>query len=304
MSRTQGRFDADFANDDGIFFLPALPTHNTNNSTTPETVLTRNGSGDAGLAIVASKTYQFMIPIGELLFRGGQQDWLQEQFGAGLPFGAQGKRVPGQYTYLTSSATKGQSVSLAVKTSGNVVAGDYVTVDTVASGVQEICAVSSIPDSTHILVANLANNHSSGVPVTAFAYTTPAGVTGPPPFTGVTQFTPVTSPRPKGILFKSIYPWYQIGGAALTTNTVGLTQNVALNNVANAETDIITVGANGMATATQTNPYLTPVLVPSANQKWLTTKFAEYMIEWNVVTAASGTGTIYGVFVDARFNYN
>ena len=95
----------------------------------------------------------------------------------------------------------------------------------------------------------------------------------------------------------------QIGGAALTSSTIGLSQTVALNNTANAETDIIALAQNGLVLATQANPYLTPIPVPVAAQTWRTTKFAEYVIEWNLVTPASTTGTLYGVFVDCFFNY-
>lgn len=311
MSRTQGRLDADFPYHDGHFFIPILPTHNTNNSTTPQTVLTRNGSGDVGLGIVASKTYQFMIPLGPFLFRTGVQDYLQEQFGslaAGGSIGpnvgeggAQGLRVPGQYTYLTSSVTAGAAVSMPVKTSANFTVGQQITIDVSTS--QEFATILAIADATHI-TANLAKNHSSGAQITGNAFTTPAGVTGPPPFTGITQLTPVTSPRPKGIKFLGIYPWYQIGGAAWTSSTIGLTQLTALNNAANAEVDIIALAQNGIVLTTQANPYLTPIPVPKANQAWQTTKFTEYVVEWNIVTPAATTGTVYGVFVDCQFNFN
>jgi hypothetical protein len=131
------------------------------------------------------------------------------------------------------------------------------------------------------------------------SFTTPAGVTGPPPFTGLSQLTPVTAPRPKGISINSLTAIYTISGAAATVNTIGLYGVSYVNNTAPAASTIL-APAN-LSTAVQANPYVTTVNV---NSGYLTTKNADYVMEWSLTTGAStGAALIYGVIFSVTFNY-
>lgn len=302
MSRTQSRVDGDLEYKDGLLWIPILPGYATTGS---GAVINRPAAGRVGTSLPTTATaYVLMIPLGNLLFRAGVQDDLQEQFGSTNAGGAQGLPVPGFTTYTTSSLSKGNNVSIPVQNSGSFVVGHYLTLDTVASTVQEFPLITSIPDATHVVVSQILNTHSSNAPVSDNVFTTPAGVTGRPPFTGITQLTPTTSPRPKGIKFKALYPVYTISGAAATLNTIGLTQTTFANNGAPATSNIVADAANGMATATQANPYLTPIVVPSAAAIFRTTKFTDYVIEWDFTTGSGGAGVLEGVFLDVSYNYN
>jgi hypothetical protein len=301
MSRTQGRVDGDTEYKDGLIWIPILPTYVT---TGTGQVINRPAAGRVATSLPTTATaYVLMIPLGNLLFRAGVQDDLQEQFGSANAGGAQGLPVPGFTTYTTGSLTKGNNVSIPVISSDNLTVGHFLTLDTVASGVQEFPMITSVPDATHVVVNQILNSHSTNAPLSDNVFTTPAGVTGRPPFTGITELTPVTAPRPKGIKFKAMYPVYTIGGAAATTNTIGLTQTTFANNGAPATTNIVAVAANGLSTATQANPYLTPISVPSAAAIFRTIKFSDFVLEWDFTTGSGGTGLLEGVFLDVSYNY-
>ncbi len=296
MSRTQGRYDNDTARGDGQAFFSALNGTLTSGTATA----TRNASGSFSLNLGNSATCILAIPLTALLFRYGVQDWLQEQFGAGpggLVYGAQGRAVGGYQTLTTASAAVGSNVNIAVGTSTGFTVGQPVM-----AGTQQTF-ITAIPDATHITVSAITATLASGSVISQGIFTTPAGVTGAPPYTGVNSLVPVTAPRPKGLAVRAIYPVYSVAGAALTTNTIGLTKTVFANITAPTVTSLITNGANGLATATNAQPYITPInlAVPAVMQ---VTKFAEFVIEWDVTTASGGTAELFGVFIDFDFNYN
>jgi hypothetical protein len=299
MSRTQGRVDGDQEYKDGLLWIPILTSYFTTSAGT--LTESRPAAGRVAASLGAAGAYVAMIPIGNILLRSGVQDDLQEEFGSANAGGAQGLPVPGFTTYTTGALTKGNNVSIPVITSGSLTVGHYLTLDTVASGVQEFPLITSIPDATHVAVNQILNSHASNAPLSDNVFTTPAGVTGRPPYPGITQLTPVTSPRPKGIKFKAMYPVYTITGALLSLNTIGLTQTVFGNNIAPVTSNIIAVAANNLATAVAATPYLTPIAVPSAAAIFRTTKFSEFVIEWDVTT--TGTALLEGVFLDVSYNY-
>lgn len=297
MSRTQGRLDSDTGYADGQFFISALDMTATSGTVTA----TRNAAGDFSLNIGNSQTCVLAACLSTLIFRYGVQDWLQEQFGSGIAGGAQGLVVGGYSTLTTSSASAGSSVNVAVLNSANFTVGRMVV-----AGTQNTKIV-AIPDSTHITLQTLTATLASGSYIKENLFTTPAGITGAPPYTAGSSappgnLTPVTSPRPKGLQIRQITPVYLVAGAALTTNTIGLTKTAFVNNTANAVTNILSNAANGLQTATQANPYATPIQIPTP--AYQTTKGASYNIEWDVTTAGGGTARIYGVSVDVVFNYN
>lgn len=293
MSRTQGVLAADTGWGDGQIFIGPGDFEATSGTFTA----TRNASGDVSLNAGASNTGVLIASLSKVLFRYGSQDWLQEQFGGGLLNGAQGLPVGGYTTQSTASASAGSNVSVAVLSSANFTIGRTVTFGTAAN-----TTIVAKADSTHITLANISATQGSGTWIQENIFTTPAGLTGPPPFTGTSEFTPVTSPRPKGIFIREIYPVYLISGAAATTNTIGLTKTVFANATAVSVSSLLTNAANGLATATQATPYVTPIQVPSP--AWQTTKFAEYLLEWDISTTTGGAARIYGCFVDVGLNFN
>jgi len=138
--------------------------------------------------------------------------------------------------------------------------------------------------------------------------TTPAGVSGPPPYKTSSGkpiwLNPVTTNRPKGITFLDFTLAYLIGGAALTTHTIGLTSSLFKNNTAISVATIITNAANGLATATQTLPYVTKVSVAAASQVYEIADLTNYMLELDVATQTAGTYRMYGGWLHVMYNYN
>lgn len=141
--------------------------------------------------------------------------------------------------------------------------------------------------------------HAQGQASPPATFTTPAGVSGPPPFTGITELTPVTSARPKGIQINSVTCWYTIGAEAATTNTIAIFQSVGANNTATAVTTIL--AASALSTAVQTNPYLTTVSLTSPVM--LTAQYAEISLEWDLTTGSGGTADIWGAWLGVSYNY-
>lgn len=302
MSRTQGLYTYDSAFPDGI--ITFSPTDMQIAAGTGTGAFTRIASGEWSLRVSTNTVSQVMVPISGSLRRYGMQDFLQAQFGTKLLTGSTGLPVGWPTTLSTGSSVAGTSINVAVLSSVNFVVGAVCLVDTVASGVQELATISAIPDGTHITFATLANAHTTPFPITQNTFNTPAGVSGIPPFTGITQLTPVTAFRPKGLLIKQITPRYVINTASLTTNTIGITETQYAENTSPTATvnTILTNAANGLGTAFRANVYVTPIPIPVANQKFFTNRNSDITIEWDV-TNNGGTIDLLGVDVDVSFIY-
>jgi hypothetical protein len=132
-------------------------------------------------------------------------------------------------------------------------------------------------------------------------FTTPAGVSGPPPFTGVTQFTPVTAARPKGIQINSVTFNYLITTNAATVNTVGVIDFVYANATAVVANTLLAAATNGMQTAAAATPYATTV--PLTTPAYLTAQDHLPVITWAITPGAGGV-SIYGVALNCTFNFN
>ena len=305
MSRTQARQDCDTPYQDGHIFIPCIPSYIT---TGAGATFTAPAAGQYATSLpTAATAYVANIPIGNLLFRYGVQDDLQEFYGSGQPGGgAQANAVGSPFTVSTGSIVAGTNVSIPVLSSVGFIVGQWVVIDTVASGVQETQLINAIPDGTHVQVATIKSSHTTPFPVSQYNFTTPAGITGRPPFTGTSQFTSVTAARPKGIAFKAIYPVYQIGAVNATVNTIGLfSTTFPLAGALPAPTAIIASGSNGLVTTFSANTNTTPIPVPVAGQIFRTTRFTEFVLSWAISTGAvTGTATIFGVFLDVAYNFN
>jgi len=131
-------------------------------------------------------------------------------------------------------------------------------------------------------------------------FTTPAGVSGPPPFTGLSQFTPVTASRPKGIQINSVTCFYEVGAVNTTLNTIAIYQTAFANGVAPAVTTIL--AASNLTATHATTPYATTVALSSPAM--LTTQNAAYSLEWKLTTGEStGTALIWGVQLNVSYNF-
>lgn len=131
-----------------------------------------------------------------------------------------------------------------------------------------------------------------------------AGPQGRPPFTGATQLTPRTADKLKGIKIGSVSVIYLITGAALLAHTCRLDKTVHANNVANAITPIIASGANGLATATQANPYVTLVSLAANQFIYRVSSLSSYFFEISAQTNAGGAYRLYGIQMFCEFNFN
>lgn len=118
------------------------------------------------------------------------------------------------------------------------------------------------------------------------------------------QLQPRTAFKVKGFKLLSFDAVYSIGTAALTTHTCRVDQTIYVNNVAAATTVVLASGANGLATATQANPYVTTVPIP-ANQQ--TYRISNDMALWIEIAANAAGTTVYnliGIDCAVEFNFN
>jgi len=109
-------------------------------------------------------------------------------------------------------------------------------------------------------------------------------------------------PIPKGMQIDSVDVIYTVTGAALTGATIGLTKTVFANNTAPVVTNLIALGANGLPTAVQAQPYVTNVAV--GTPAMITSADAEVVLNVNLTTQAGGSAVFYGVVFHCHYNFN
>lgn len=127
---------------------------------------------------------------------------------------------------------------------------------------------------------------------------------GRPPFANASQFAVPTS-RPKGILINAITPVFSVTGAALTSNTIGLTKTVFAEGAAPVVTPLLAAAANGQPVAVNTagQTHATSSVLLAANQVMQTTRYTQLLVEQTLVIGA-GTAEMYGWFIDIDYNLN
>lgn len=118
------------------------------------------------------------------------------------------------------------------------------------------------------------------------------------------QITPRTALKLKGFKLNAFDVIYSLGVANATAHTCRVDQTVFVNNVAPATTSVLATGANGLATATQAQPYVTNVVIPAAQQIYRTLNDADLWIEDVITGAATTTVTFWGFEMYLEFNYN
>jgi hypothetical protein len=293
MSRTQSRLDCDTPYTDGKLFLPIKPGQLTTGSGTA--TWTRTGLGLVGTVVTAAAVVD--VTLDEALFRTGVQDFLQEQFGSLHAGGANGLPVPGVITFTTGALVAG-AVSIPVVSSAGYSVGQHLTLDTAASTVQEFPVVTAITNGTTLAVTALKNAHSSDVIVSGNAFTTPAGVSGLPPYAGSTELSPVTAPRPKGIQITGVAPIWTPGSTVPTVNSIAVTQTVFTNGAAPTVNTLL--AATNLSLAGSTTPLIQNVQLTTP--AFITAPFSEIVLEWDFTTGASST--LWGIYLSVTYNYN
>ena len=311
MPRTQRRLDGDLGYADGHFFIP-ISVGNVTGAGAVQQTTAYNGISNLSFVSLptAATAYVATFPLGSVLFRYGLQDDIQEQFGAGASGVAFGANALNQAAAVTCTTTAGPASSITTLTvtpnTAGLTAGSIIQIDTGAN--IEFQVINTVASATTITVLELNKAHTANYTIIQNPFTTPAGVTGAPPFTGVTQLSPVTAPRPKGIALKTIYPVYSVanGVAALTVNTIGIIATPFLNAAALTQDTVLTAAANGLQTAANAASqfYVTPIAIPAAKSVFQTSRFKEFVFTWSLTTgAATGTAAIVGIFVDVTYNY-
>lgn len=118
------------------------------------------------------------------------------------------------------------------------------------------------------------------------------------------QIKPRTALKIKGFKLLGFDVIYSIGTAALTAHTCRADQTQYVNNVAPATTVVLANGANGLATATQAQPYVTSVVLTAAQQIYRTLLDTALWIEVQAIAAATTVYNLIGIECDIEFNYN
>lgn len=118
------------------------------------------------------------------------------------------------------------------------------------------------------------------------------------------EITPRTALKVKGYKLLSFDVIYTIATLALNAHTCRVDQTVYVNNVAAATTAILASGANGLATATQANPYVTTVAIPTNQQIYRILNDTAVWIEVAANAQATTAYALVGIDVTVEFNFN
>lgn len=252
----------------------------------------------------ASLPYTFAGGVSGLIFRTGLQDDYQQAFGSARAGGAVGLPIGFPQTLVTASTVAGVGVPLTVMSSVNFSVGQYIAVDTVASGVQEFAQITAIGSGTSITVRSLVNSHTANFPIAGNLFTTSGPRVGRPPFTGMSQLTPQTVAPPKGVNIQQLTVIYAVNTTAITVPTVGLAAIQYFNNAAPTITTLIANATNNLPVAAQAQPYMIPVPVPVAQQGFLVTPNTVVSVEMDFTTGATGSVDVLGFVLNGQYNYD
>jgi hypothetical protein len=118
------------------------------------------------------------------------------------------------------------------------------------------------------------------------------------------QLQPRTALKVKGIKLLSFDVIYVIGTANLVAHTCRVDQTTFVNNAAKTITSVLASAANGLATVTQANPYVTNVALAANQQVYRNLIDQQLWIEISSQTAATSVYQLYGIDCLCEFNYN
>lgn len=115
---------------------------------------------------------------------------------------------------------------------------------------------------------------------------------------------PRTAFKLKGFKLLSFDVIYSIGTLALNAHTCRVDQTVYVNNVAPATTVVLASAANGLATATQANPYVTNVPLAANQQIYRNIADTALWIEIASNAQATSVYSLIGIECVCEFNFN
>lgn len=118
------------------------------------------------------------------------------------------------------------------------------------------------------------------------------------------QLQPRTALKLKGFKLLSFDVIYSIGTLALNAHTCRVDQTLYVNNVAPATTVVLASAANGLAVATQANPYTTNVALAAGQQIYRTVADAALWIEVAANAQATSVYSLIGIDCLVEFNFN
>ena len=105
----------------------------------------------------------------------------------------------------------------------------------------------------------------------------------------------------RGVQINSFYLVYSIATAAVTSHTITSKQNTWANNVAVSQATIGGSITGSLATATQTNPYVTQLTFGTPFIAGANTNLVNEILEDAIVPVTTCVFTLYGAYV--QFNY-
>jgi hypothetical protein len=118
------------------------------------------------------------------------------------------------------------------------------------------------------------------------------------------QLQPRTALKVKGVKLLSFDVIYTIGTLALTSQSIRVDQTTFANNVAKSITSVLAAGANGLATATQANPYVTNIPLAAGQQVYRNLVDQQLWIDLTVVSPNTSVYNLYGFDCLVEYNYN
>lgn len=145
---------------------------------------------------------------------------------------------------------------------------------------------------------NQVFNAAQGLAAPPATFTTPAGVSGPPPFSGVSQFTPPAS-RPKGIQINSLSFAYVITTNNATVNAALVRQFVYTN--AAAPTVNTLLASTNLTLTAATNPYVTTLNLTTP--AFLTSPTQMVEVQWSITPGAGGA-SLLGIWANCSYNFS
>jgi hypothetical protein len=114
--------------------------------------------------------------------------------------------------------------------------------------------------------------------------------------------TPRTAFKLKGFKLLSVDSIYRVTVAGLTTNTFRVDQTNFVNNIAPAVTAVL--APTGIPVATQANPYVANVVLPTAQQIYRIGVDQELWIEMTVAIPNTSKLDFYGFDMSIEYNFN
>lgn len=230
-----------------------------------------------------------------------QKRWLADQ---GMPDGQPFMWLSAGDVYSGTGATTGYTASGNFQLSLPTAAQAYV----IAKSLNSLLFRTGMQDDLQEFFGSAQTQFSAtqsggkagGMASPPAAFSTPAGVSGPPPFTGISEFTPVTAARPKGIQINSVTCVYEVGAVDASVNSIALYGTSFVNGVAPSVSTIL--AATNLTKTHAATPYVTTVSL--STPAYLTGQNTEYSLEWKLTPGAStGTALIWGVFLGVTYNF-